>query len=274
MFEQKIGIGVAKKVKSVNNILRPGPGYNQTAIVLAAFGAIVLAAGFYPNNGSKASLLLILTGISIIAAAIILFFFSPYRYIRSDVCDSMFVSNALNLGKMLSYFNATSSAIYSPVSAGSVKAIIPISGDIDYGLAKAILAKDGVTTSIDGSETKGILLTPPGNGLFSNALGIGAHFSPESLEYSIKDVVENGMELASSVTVWREDNRLHVTMKNLANSGMCRSIRKEDKMVCSIIGCPICSFISCMVASGIGRNTRVEKLSADGNRIELIYELL
>jgi hypothetical protein len=274
IFEQRTGINVVKKAKHIYNILRPGTGYNQTAIVLAAFGSTLLIVGFSLNHESRASLLLMLSGIGAIAVAIIFFFFSLYRYIRSDVCDSMLVSNALSLGRILSYLNPASNAVYCPISADSVSAIIPISVDIDSGVAKEIFAKDGVSINIDGSETRGILLTPPGNGIFSNALGIGAHFSPGSLENSIKDVVENGLELASTVSVRREDGRLYVAMENIANWGMCRSIRMEDDRICGMVGCPICSSISCMVASGIGRNVRVEKLSADGGRIELIYEIL
>jgi len=80
---------------------------------------------------------------------------------------------------------------------------------------------------------KGISLTPPGYGLFQLATRMGAAFTQEGLEGEIKDVMENGLELASTVDVRQDGDVITISMAGMANKGMCRSIRSEDPDVCS-----------------------------------------
>lgn len=250
-------------------------GFKQTAVILALFGAAILIIWYFTNNGSQMSMLLMLMGTVIIASSIVLYFLSPYRYLRSEVCDSMVTSSILMITNMLSSFDIRSNAVYVPDKSSSVvKAFIPLSGGIDQDIANIVFTGDGKVLNLSSSEMKGISVIPPGHELFQNALGIGATFSPESLGNDISDVMENGLELAASTTVHRENNKLKVTMRDIANSGMCKAIRKESPKLCDHLGCPLCSFVSCMVASGTGMSTRIEKINVLGNTIELTYELI
>jgi len=65
-----------------------------------------------------------------------------------------------------------------------------------------------------------------------------------------------------------------VSLQNPVNKGLCSSIRDEDAGVCVRTGCPICSFVACMVAAGTGKNTRIKDIEVDDKSIKATFELL
>jgi predicted nucleic acid-binding Zn finger protein len=117
-------------------------------------------------------------------------------------------------------------------------------------------------------------LLPPGYELYKYSQSIGAVFTPEGLENEIKDVMENGLELAASVSLKQDGNHITVTMKRLANEGMCIAIRREHPGICVQTGCPICSFVGCMVVSGTGKKARIEKVHVADHIVNITFELI
>jgi len=103
---------------------------------------------------------------------------------------------------------------------------------------------------------------------------MGAAFTQEGLEGEIKDVMENGLELASTVDVRRDGDVITISMAGMANKGMCRSIRSEDPDVCARTGCPVCSFLACMAAAGTGKNVRIEKVEGSDSVLNITLRLL
>jgi hypothetical protein len=55
---------------------------------------------------------------------------------------------------------------------------------------------------------------------------------------------------------------------------MCSDLRKDNPAICEQIGCPICSFLGCMIADATGRKVRAKSISVQGNKIEAAFELL
>ncbi len=86
--------------------------------------------------------------------------------------------------------------------------------------------------------------------------------------------MENGLELASKVGVRREGDCVTVDIRGLANSGMCAAIRKEDSGICVRTGCPICSFVACMVAEGSNKKVMVESVKIEGGSISVTYKVV
>ncbi|AFD00167.1 hypothetical protein Mtc_1413 [Methanocella conradii HZ254] len=253
----------------IKGFMRSG-GMSSIAMAFALFGAVLLIMWWATNDGSTMSMLMALSAISIILLSIMLFFFSPYTYIRDDICDSMMVSNLLSLNSMLSSLLVVQPGIYAPVgNDGAIKVFIPASSLSDEDVSGI---SPGVDVFYTRGSVKGISLLPPGYGLFRNAVEMGAVFTGEGLEGEIKDVLENGMELAS-LSVSNEGDRVTVLMRNMANAGLCNSIRKADPAICTRMGCPICSSIACMLVSGTGRKVRIEKVEDTGKALMVTFRL-
>ena len=246
-------------------------GIKPAAILIFIIGALVMIAWYLTNDGSTMSTMLLLAGLSVIVLSILLYFFSPGSYLRGDVTDAMSISNTLNVGKVLSSLLVETKGVYMPPSPqGLLRVFIPLSGDADVSAIQA----GGETFSTSTLGAKGITLLPPGYGLFKYSQSIGATFSAEDLEKEIRDVMVNGLELASNVSVKRDGDHIKVSLGRLVNEGMCAAIRRENPGICTQLGCPICSFVCCMVVSGMGRRARIESVSVKKHVINITLELI
>ncbi len=243
--------------------------------MLAVIGIIVLSVGYITNNGSLMSALLVLTGISVLSIAVMFYFFSPSRLLRTDVCDAMTLSNAMTINKILSAVLVNSNGVYVPaVNGRSTKVYIQLTDGPDKGYISPAIGESEDISFIHGAGgVKGIYLTPPGEGLLKYAKSIGASFYSDGLEKEITDVMANSLELAARVKVKCDGKRVNVEMKNIANKGMCAAIRKDNSLLCTRAGCPICSFVGCMVAESYGMNARIDSVKVDRDAVKVSYEL-
>jgi hypothetical protein len=249
-------------------------GLKPAAASLGLFGVIVMLLWLAMNDGSTMAMLLLIAGLSIISVSILLFFLSPSVYLRSDVCDAMSISNTMSIGNLLTSLLVESRGIYIPAGDnGFMRVFLPLSSGISVEDINSIGLENAVF-KVSGNGVKGLYLIPPGYGLFKYSRSIGAAFTKDGIENEIKDVVQNGLELASDVAVKREGDRVEVSLGNMANIDMCRAIRKESPGICSQIGCPVCSFVGCMVASGTGKKARIENTAVNDNTVKVTYKLM
>lgn len=245
---------------------------NRWAVRPAALGLFVLGVAllifwFATDDRSVVSGLLLLAGLTVLATAIILHFLSPSRFLRDDVADALAISGVTDVYRILSSLMIEGRGVYVPASdAGATKVFVPASG-----VPGEITVSGNVFVSGPG---KGILLDPPGYGLFSCARRISPPFTDEGLGHEIADLMEGGLELVRKASVRREGDRVTVSMTDLVNAGMCASIRKESPKLCTQIGCPICSFAACMVANGTHRRVRIENVVVQGTTVHATFELL
>lgn len=245
------------------------------AIALLLFGAAILVVWYITNNGSMMSMLLLLAGVSVVCLSLMLYFFSPSLYLRSEVAEAMSVSGVKGLRDILGSLLIESKGVYIPASqSGSTRLFIPLSEKQGPEEISTIEPKGSAVFSVLGSGTKGILISPTGNGLYTYTKSIGAFYTDEGIENEIKDIIENSLEMAKDVSVKREEDTIKVNMKGLAIWGMCTGIRKEDPKLCYQIGCPICSLLGCMIVDATGRKARIEDIKAGKDSIEVTFRLI
>jgi hypothetical protein len=224
------------------------------------------------SSGSSVSMLTVLAGITIMAIGALLYFLSPSNYLRTEVADALAQSGTTNIKNVLASLLIESPGVYLPAAqAGATRVFIPVSGDAKAaGVPKAT----GGVFVAPGTGAGGLLLEPPGYGLLTYSREIGATFTDEGLENEIKDALENSLELASGVTVKREQSTINVSMNSLANAGLCEAIRKDSPGTCTQIGCPVCSFAACMIAEGTGRMVRIESVKVKGKVLNATFRLV
>lgn len=241
----------------------------SAARVLALFGLAVLGFWYLTNDGSKAAMLLMLSGVAVLTIAILLHFISPSRFLHDEVSDAIAISSIRNTRKLLSAMMIEMRGIYVPAAeSGTIRVFIPVSGS-----SSGVPDASGVFVA--GPEHKGVFLEPPGYALLLYTQRIGADFSDERLEYELADVLENTLELVSKVKIVREGNKvIKVSMSGLANAGMCRMLRKESILLCTQTGCPTCSFVACAIVKATGRHVRIADVSVNGKKINATFELM
>jgi hypothetical protein len=250
-------------------------GVKPTALGIFLLGVVVLAACVVTWDDSTMSRILAITGVSLITIAILLYFLSPSRYIRSDVCDAMAIASTEDLYRITSSLLVNAKGIYIPPGeAGVMKLFIPLSIQASTEAIGKIVVSDSQIFHVEGSNLKGIVIDPPGQGLYRYSRKIGALFTPDRLDYEIKDLLESGLELASGVRVTIGEDQVVVSMDRIANEGMCADLRRDNPAICEQIGCPICSLLGCIIADGTGIKVRAKSIVVLGSRVEATFEFL
>ena len=217
-----------------------------------AIGLIILALWLAFNNGSWVSTLILLQGISIVCLSILLYFVSPARHLSSEISDAMALANMRSIGRILSSGPSRARGIYEPANGQDpVRVVFP-----------------------DAPAAKGSGLVPPGSGLYQYARSIGASFTEEGIENEMRDLLKNSLELAADASVAIYEDQAWVTLKGLVNSGLCASIRKEDKRICCRIGCPICSLVGCVIVDATKRKARIARINVKDDYVYIFFELM
>ncbi|OPY26716.1 MAG: hypothetical protein A4E28_02342 [Methanocella sp. PtaU1.Bin125] len=243
------------------------------ALALFVLGLAILAVWLMTYGDSSTSLLILLAGITVIVLAVLLYFLSPARFLRAEVADAVALSGVRNLDRTLSSLLIEQKGIYIPAEkVGATRLFLPASGGSQVNIVLP-RAPGGIFVTPEGGA-KGVLVEPPGYGLLALARDNGATFTGEGLENEIKDALENGMELAGRVAVKREGDTVMVSMSDLADAGMCAAVRKESPRICTQTGCPVCSFVACMIAEGTGRTVRIESVNVKGKAVDATFRLL
>ncbi|HEY3421539.1 MAG TPA: hypothetical protein VGK13_00175, partial [Methanocellaceae archaeon] len=200
------------------------------------------------------------------------YFVTPSRLIVNEVFDSVSVTNTELMNTLLEPLVGNEQGVYIPSSIVGKTQVFLLTKDSEF--SKAYNSSTASVTGINDAGKNCVFLTPPGYGLLSYVKSLGASFTNEGLEDEIKDVLVNGLELAPSAEVTRIANHVYVRVGGLADTPMCKAMRPKGGKACYQIGCPVCSFISCMVVEGTGKRAMVSDVKSEKNAIVLTYTLL
>jgi hypothetical protein len=240
------------------------------SIMLAIFGLAIMAYSFTSAVPMLSSMLAI-AGISVVLVAVLLYLVSPTRLIDGDLYNASVVSSVSLTNSLLIPLAGEARSVYVPSSCvGTTKVFIRANND-DYS---KLFRSSADIVGISDAGKNGFFLTPPGYGLYEYARNLGASFTDEGMELEIRDTIVKGLELASRVTVSRHGDTVSVHLYDTVGSSMCHALRQKDAKACCLVGCPICSCISCMVVESTYRRAMVMQIKANGKAIDLTYKLL
>lgn len=251
-------------------------GVKSSSIWLLIVGMASLVIWYLTNDGSMMSMLIALASISTITFSVLLYFLSPAKVIRSDVCDAMVVTETFEIRRLLSFLHIESKGIYMPtVNSGSPGIFLPLTNDLSSRIlpSNTIDTVDNTCITLNNGKN-GIILSPPGYGIFQYYQHIGGSITSDGIANEISDAIENSLELADKVSVNIHKDQVKVTMRNIVNHELCTSIRREDPAICVQTGCPVCSAVGCMIVSGMNRMAYVERVSVDGTTVEIVFRLI
>jgi hypothetical protein len=245
---------------------------NWALVVLATFGILLIWASFTESASGTLAVSLALAGVSIVLVSILYFFITPSRLVNSEVCDAMSLSNAELMNTLLEPLVGNAKGVYIPSSIVGTTQVLILTKDSEF--SKAFLDKAASITGMSADNKSCIFITPPGYGLYSYAKSLGASFTREGLEDQIKDVLVNGLELVPSVEVSSSEDSVQVRVSGLSDSPQCKAMMQKGKRACEQVGCPICSFIACMVVEGTGMRAMISDVRLDTKAIVLDFKLL
>ncbi len=233
--------------------------------------ALLYASYSYGLNGIR-SLILTIAGISIVLLAIMFFYLSPARFLRSDVADAMCMTTTQFMHRAIVPLSAGGKYIYVPrCLSGDRNTLLLVS---EGGSREAALIKAGIHVPGKGFGDQDVFVVPPGYGLMEHAERLGATFTEEGLEDEIRDVLVSGFELAGKVNVEKSHDRVYVEIRNVSGAVLCATLRAKEPDICTGTGCPLCSFVGCMVAEGTGRKAVLNTANARRNTIRLSFRLV
>lgn len=240
------------------------------SLAMLLLGLALFGASYSSSLGHTESLFLTIAGIAVVLLAILFFYFSPAKFLRSDVCDALCLTNTEFMYRTLLPLAVSRPAYVPPGISGDRRTLLLVS---EGGSRDKMLNLAGVHVQGPGFGDKDIFVVPPGYGLMEHAKRLGATFTPEGLEDEVRDVLVNGFELAGKVRLEKSGDRVSVELRNVAVATMCATLRKRDPGICRGTGCPLCSFVGCMVAEGTGRKTVLDEGNVRGKTIRLEFRL-
>jgi hypothetical protein len=243
-------------------------------IASAAMLALGLALFYVSYDNSLTdtrSIFFTIAGISVVILAIVFYYLSPARFLRNDVCDAMCVTNTEFMYRTLMPLAVYRPVYVPPGISGDGRTLLLVS---EGGSRNTALNDGGIHVQGPGFGEKDIFVVPPGYGLMEHAKRLGATFTQEGLEDEMRDVLVNGFELAGRVRMVKSQDRVSVELRNVAVATLCAKLRKSDPDICAGTGCPLCSFVGCMITEGTGRKAVLEKANTRGKKIWLSFRLI
>lgn len=249
-------------------------GYNDyftAGTVLIAAAALVLMIAYLTNRGDLTSATLVLSGIASFIGGVFLLTLSKGEPFDPNYVGALPAAGTINLSRVASDLGLMGDGVYLPHESAHP----PVLQFIPTGSYHGAKVRENFSFATDdGSE--GLVFLPMGLPLLEQLKQDAKLMVPSegpALLSCIEEVCSDVLEVAEETVAEESGDAVVVTMRKFRLISCCTAVRAESPKCCTMVGCPVCSLIACILAEGFRRPCMLSKVQVDEGRgdLTLIY---
>jgi hypothetical protein len=234
-------------------------------LLLAAAAALLLAA--VSGRGDLTTAMLVLSGFGCFVTAVFLLALSKKESLDPGVTALLPVQGTIAVATLVADLGVQGDAHFLPPDEnGQVLEVIPAGSKVPGDVPTT-------TSYCMTPEGDAVVITPLCAPLLSHLRTTASFEIPDEKEHlceAIKEVIEDGLDLAGEASVHLENENLVVDLTDFALIEGCRGVRAASPKCCTMVGCPVCSLIACIAAEGLGMPCRIASATPTGDVLHLI----
>lgn len=249
-------------------------GYNDyfmAGATLIAAAALVLTIAYFTNRGDLTSATLVLSGIVSFVGGVFLLALSKGEPFEPGYVGALPAAGTINLSRVASDLGLMGDGVYLPPETKKSSVIQFIPAGSYHG---ATIREDFSFATSDGSE--GLVFLPMGLPLFEQLkqdAGLRIPTEETNIFSCIREVCSDVLEVAEEAAVEGSGDAVVVTMRKFRLLSCCAAVRAESPKCCTMVGCPVCSLVACILTEGFGKPCSLSKAQVDEGRgdLTLVY---
>lgn len=188
--------------------------------------------------------------------------------ITPEASQMMLQTGIENIASLLEELGLTSRAIYlpSPEKGGRPKAVIPLKEDGFVLEVKRIVPDRLITRFGPNLENMCLSVTTPGS-ISLDGIPLVRGGGTSHVESALSEILVGLMDIADSVSLHSEENRLLVDVTN-------PKLKYDNVWYCRSLGSPVASVVAAIASQGLARPLRIASEKAEGKHVRIELEIL
>jgi hypothetical protein len=246
--------------------------------VLLLFGVIALLLSALAN-----STIIALIGLGLVFWGVLFFLIIPRRIEENTLLSSFVTSSYMTVDRIIEDFKYSGKAYYIPPYSQeehlpeNLKGLKDITVLVSSNtIASTVPIKILADRKFMISKEEGVLITPPGIGLFFEIEKLTKIEKMSDADFCelIPEIIVENFELARNISLHLETDKANLTLQN----SIYKDLFSQERNLKSIrlLGCPITSAITCAIGKKTGKTVTMESMtiSSDGSIIDVECRLL
>lgn len=245
-------------------------GMNSTfraALLLLSAAVAALLLATVSGRGDLTTAVLVLSGFGCFVTGVFLFALSKKESLDPSVTALLPVQGTITVATLIADLGVQGDARFLPPDEDDrVLEVIPSGPKVPVHVTEA-------TSYCMTPEGDAVVVTPLCAPLLSYLRTTASFEVPDEAEplcEAIREVIEDGLELAAAASVQFDGENLVVDLTDFALIAGCRQVRAASPKCCTMVGCPVCSLIACIAAEGLGRPCRIASATPTRDGLHLI----
>jgi hypothetical protein len=234
---------VVKQTDSYNNPYR-------TALLLIVVATGIMALAVLTNRGDMTSATMVMSSAGIFLTGIFILTFYKGEPLDPEMVSLLPVQGTINIATLCADLGVRGNASFIPVQRGNqmeVVQVIPFSSYQPKDLS-------GSFSYITEPDSAGIRIAPtcvPLMQWLEEKHGLSIPGDEAQVFDAIKDIFASVLELAEDVEIERTGNTITFVLSGYRLVSGCAAVQEVSPKCCTMVGCPVCSLISCIVSRGM-----------------------